>query len=123
MHALPPRLGEGEDVRILHLDLHPDNVMLTSRGPVVIDWRNATEGPAELDVAMSAVIFAQLAVEPGHPLASRAAALLTAFLDAVGGELLTVLDDAVVIRRNDPAVTAHERDQLDAAARFIRGHR
>ena len=30
-----------EDARLLHLDLHPDNVLLSSRGPVVIDWTNA----------------------------------------------------------------------------------
>ncbi|MET8042914.1 phosphotransferase [Micromonospora sp. NPDC005215] len=98
LHALPPRLGErdgdgdgdGDGDRILHLDLHPDNVMLTSRGPVLIDWRNATEGPADLDVALSAVILAQVAVDREHPLAPPAATLLDAFLDRVGGGLLTV---------------------------------
>ena len=25
----------------VHLDLHPDNVMLADTGPIVIDWRNA----------------------------------------------------------------------------------
>ncbi|MEH0973809.1 phosphotransferase [Micromonospora sp. CPCC 205546] len=68
LHALPPRLSKREDVRVLHLDLHPENVMLTSRGPLVIDWRNATEGPADLDVALSAVILAQVAVDEGPTL-------------------------------------------------------
>lgn len=36
---------------IVHLDLHPDNVMLTSRGPVVIDWSNAGRGDANAEVA------------------------------------------------------------------------
>lgn len=31
---------------VLHLDFHPANVMLTSGGPVVIDWTNARAGPA-----------------------------------------------------------------------------
>ena len=35
--------GTGE--RIVHLDLHPLNVMLTAGGPVVIDWTNAADGP------------------------------------------------------------------------------
>lgn len=122
LHALPPRLSECDDARILHLDLHPENVMLTSRGPVVIDWRNATEGPADLDVALSAVILAQVAVEDEHPLASPAATLLDAFLDCVGGNLLTVLDRALAIRRNDPALTTSERERLDAAAVLITGH-
>src|SRR5580693_1192815 len=40
----PGTLGSGHAVQ--HLDLHPGNVMLTSRGPVVIDWTNARAGAA-----------------------------------------------------------------------------
>jgi aminoglycoside phosphotransferase (APT) family kinase protein len=36
---------------LLHLDLHPENVLMTADGPVVIDWTNAARGPAEVDVA------------------------------------------------------------------------
>jgi aminoglycoside phosphotransferase (APT) family kinase protein len=36
---------------VVHLDLHPDNVMLTSRGPVVIDWSNAGLGDPDVEVA------------------------------------------------------------------------
>jgi aminoglycoside phosphotransferase (APT) family kinase protein len=46
---LPAPLGDG--VSLLHLDLHPDNVILTARGPYVIDWPNAARGPALGDVA------------------------------------------------------------------------
>ena len=48
-------LGRGE--RILHLDLHPGNVMLTAGGPVVIDWTNASAGPPGADVAMTYLIM------------------------------------------------------------------
>ena len=48
--------GPGD--RILHLDLHPGNVMLTANGPVVIDWTNAAAGPAAADVAMAYLIMA-----------------------------------------------------------------
>ena len=41
--------GPGDSV--MHLDLHPANVMLTARGPVVIDWPNASAGPAGCDIA------------------------------------------------------------------------
>ena len=58
--AAPPGwrqpLGSGD--RVLHLDLHPGNVMLTSRGPIVIDWSNAAAGPAGADVAMAYLIMA-----------------------------------------------------------------
>ncbi len=46
---LTPKQGGG-DV-IVHLDLHPDNIMLTSRGPVVIDWSNAGRGDPNAEVA------------------------------------------------------------------------
>jgi aminoglycoside phosphotransferase (APT) family kinase protein len=42
---------------VLHMDLHPANVMLTGRGPVVIDWVGARSGPAGADVAMAYVIM------------------------------------------------------------------
>ncbi|MFI1467891.1 phosphotransferase family protein [Streptomyces wuyuanensis] len=40
---------------MLHLDLHPGNVILTQRGPVVIDWCNAGAGDPAADVAMTMV--------------------------------------------------------------------
>lgn len=45
------------DGRVLHLDLHPGNVMLTSRGPVVIDWSNARSGAGGADVAMAYILL------------------------------------------------------------------
>ncbi|GAB2612111.1 phosphotransferase [Kribbella endophytica] len=63
LHAIPAPSG-AEDSVVMHGDLHPENVMLTADGPVVIDWRNAEEGPAEFDIAMTAIIFAQVALDP-----------------------------------------------------------
>jgi Ser/Thr protein kinase RdoA (MazF antagonist) len=42
---------------LVHLDLHPGNVMLTPRGPVVIDWSNAGMGPRGADVATTWVLL------------------------------------------------------------------
>lgn len=42
---------------ILHLDLHPDNVMLTARGPVVIDWSNVAIGDPLADVMYSWMVM------------------------------------------------------------------
>jgi aminoglycoside phosphotransferase (APT) family kinase protein len=53
LHAIPFEGG-----RLLHLDFHPDNVLLSARGPVVIDWANARSGDPALDVAMTWVICA-----------------------------------------------------------------
>ena len=54
--GLPQPFGAAEG--ILHLDLHPGNVMLTPSGPVVIDWTNAAAGPAGADAAMAYLIMA-----------------------------------------------------------------
>jgi tRNA A-37 threonylcarbamoyl transferase component Bud32 len=48
-------LGEGD--RVMHLDLHPGNVMLTEAGPIVIDWSNGSAGPAGADVAMASLVM------------------------------------------------------------------
>lgn len=42
---------------VLHLDLHPMNVMLAASGPVVIDWTNATRGEGSFDAATSSVLM------------------------------------------------------------------
>ena len=52
-----PRLPDGGD-RIVHLDLHPLNVLYGADGPVLIDWTNAARGHAETDIAQSWLILA-----------------------------------------------------------------
>ncbi|MBO0831529.1 MAG: phosphotransferase [Actinobacteria bacterium] len=47
----------GGGAAVLHMDLHPGNVMLSSRGPVVIDWVGAVAGPAGADVATAYLIM------------------------------------------------------------------
>lgn len=51
-----PAITEGDC--LLHLDLHPANVILAATGPVVIDWTNARRGDPALDVAYTLVIGA-----------------------------------------------------------------
>jgi phosphotransferase family enzyme len=63
--GLPHPLGPGE--RILHLDLHPGNVMLTADGPVVIDWTNASAGPPGADVAMTYLIIGSADADAAPP--------------------------------------------------------
>jgi aminoglycoside phosphotransferase (APT) family kinase protein len=118
LHAVPPRSGS-PDERLLHLDLHPANVLLTPRGPVLIDWANATDGPPDLDVALTAVILAQAAVEPGQPYAQVAAEMLSAFLDATTENPLVMLDRAIARRAADRSLTAAEVALLDDAAALI----
>lgn len=118
LHQVPPQ--HGGDGSILHLDLHPDNVMLSARGPVVIDWRNQAEGPADLDVALTAVILAQVAADASHDWARLAADLLTPFLVYAGGDPARMVDRAVDMRRTDSALTVEEVGLLAQAATIIR---
>lgn len=122
LHALPPA-GHAHPVApgdtVIHLDLHPDNVVMTAGGPVLIDWRNATDGPADFDVAYSALILAQVAVDDGTELAAVAGALIGPFLTAAGGAPLDHLDAATIRRGADPQLTATELEQLASAAALV----
>ena len=121
LHALPPRLSTDPTARILHLDLHPDNVMLTPTGPRVIDWANSEEGPPGLDWGMSAVILAQVAVGD-DPLAEPAGAILAALLD---GNAHAVTDEGLAEARRRRAanvtMTTQEVEVLGDAEELIRG--
>ncbi len=71
--------GEGD--RVVHLDLHPLNVIMSERGPVVIDWPNAARGDGLSDVALTYVLLTcpkmpapritQLAAQPLRLLLAR----------------------------------------------------
>ena len=44
LHAVPP--PPGHDDVVVHLALHPANVILSERhGPALVDWANARTGP------------------------------------------------------------------------------
>jgi len=99
----PPDLGEG---RLLHMDLHPENVMLSPAGPVVIDWTNARAGDPGLDVAMTWVIGATSGGVPGRLFVR---AFLTHFDRA---EIRGYLSAAGGLRIADRNVTDQERDAV-----------
>ena len=48
-------VGEGE--RLIHLDLHPLNVLIGPNGPVVIDWPNAARGDPASDVCLAWILM------------------------------------------------------------------
>ncbi|MEV4497152.1 phosphotransferase [Micromonospora arborensis] len=119
LHRLPARRGVEPTDRVLHLDLHPQNVMVTSRGPVVIDWRNAAEGPADLDVAMTALIFAEVAVSPDAQLADFARAGLDAFQRRAEPPRASQLRNALGMRQVNPTLSVAEKAALDHAAALV----
>jgi aminoglycoside phosphotransferase (APT) family kinase protein len=122
LHALAwPGAAPGE--ALLHLDLHPLNVILRGADPVVIDWSNARPGPPGLDVAMTALILAQVVVTDGmleavgidetaRPALTR---LLEVFAERVGTPYVDRLAAAEELRRRDPYQSQAELAALTRA--------
>ena len=114
-------LGRGD--RLVHFDLHPENVLLSSRGPVVIDWSNASRGEPADDVALTWVILATSEI-PG-PLLFRAVgrvgrdAFVEAFAAAAAEPDARDRIPMVAQRRLqvDPHLRESERAALEALAR------
>ncbi|MFJ8092369.1 phosphotransferase [Streptomyces griseofuscus] len=119
LHALPGRDPADPGARVLHLDLHPDNVMLTPDGPRVIDWSNAQDGSPALDWGMSAVILAQVAVG-STDLAAPARALLGALLADPSRLTEEGVGEALRRRAGNPTMSAEETESLRGAGELVR---
>jgi Ser/Thr protein kinase RdoA (MazF antagonist) len=121
LHGIPALSGAAGLV-VMHGDLHPYNVILTSDGPVVIDWRNAEEGPAEFDIAMTAIIFAQVALDPAFATLSPMLrdALATYLADSI--DPTPGIDVALAARGRNVTLTPEELALLPAQAALIRSY-
>ncbi len=42
---------------VCHADFHPDNILLSTRGPIIIDWTSGTRGHPQADVARTCTLF------------------------------------------------------------------
>jgi aminoglycoside phosphotransferase (APT) family kinase protein len=115
LHAIepPPNVPPaGDGGALLHLDLHPENVLLGRDGPRVIDWTNARLGPPALDVAVTWVILATVRLDSAVARAARDA-FVRAFLASFDREdIRRALPTAVERRLADPNISPHERDDV-----------
>jgi aminoglycoside phosphotransferase (APT) family kinase protein len=121
--AAPEWLGAaGEGSAVLHLDLHPANVMLAGRGPVVIDWANARRGAGALDVALAWVVIAtsDLPEVPARPIIRALRALFVrGFLAQFDrAEVRSALPSAARMRVADRNVNDRERGRVRWLARL-----
>jgi tRNA A-37 threonylcarbamoyl transferase component Bud32 len=82
LHVIPApdwvqAIDDGD--RLVHMDLHPLNVIVTESGPVVIDWTNAARAAALSDVAMTIVLLTCPRM-PGSRIVNTAATPLRAYI-------------------------------------------
>jgi uncharacterized protein (TIGR02172 family) len=59
--------GLPDGSQMCHGDFHPGNIVMTSRGAVIIDWLTATRGHPLSDVARSVVLMSVGQPPPGTP--------------------------------------------------------
>ncbi|MFC5814182.1 phosphotransferase [Nonomuraea harbinensis] len=100
--------------RLLHLDLHPANVIVTAAGPRIVDWANAARGAPGADVACTWLILATTAV-PEAPVPNWQEIMLGAFLDAVDVAAARPYLRVTAARwRADRAIEPAEQAEIDA---------
>jgi len=110
--TLAAPLGDG--AVIVHLDLHPLNVIMSPDGPVVIDWSNAARGDGNADVALTYVlimsgnpdegVFQKLMAKVGRSLFAKP--FLARF---VRKEVMAHLDAAAEYKLADPNMSEAEQ--------------
>jgi hypothetical protein len=118
LHELPAPewvrpVGFGRGDRLLHLDLHPLNVLLGADGPMVIDWANAACGDPSIDVALTWVLLAAGEVPAGRMTSAAVGlgrrVLLKAFLQPFRLEpLRAVMAEVVDWKCGDANMTTDE---------------
>ena len=127
LRTIPPPeglrdIGGGDS--LLHLDLHPNNVLITEQGPVVIDWSNAAVGPGDLDVALTWII-----IKTGPITGNLAARTIgvglreqfcRVYAKAAGeARIRAHATAAAELRLLDPNLLASERDEVFRLARSL----
>ena len=108
-------VGRGD--RLVHLDLHPLNVMVSPRGPVVIDWTGACRGDPAVDVALAWVLIAAGEVPTGRligaVLGRARSVLVTSFIRSFDlNEVGRVMSDVVTWKVLDPHMSAGEQARM-----------
>lgn len=108
-----PVKGNEPGGSVVHLDLHPMNVMLGEHGPVIIDWTNAGRGAASLDAAMTYLLVSTFEVEGAVERIAQRAFGGTFALFRGRRTVAAGIADAAEIRLADPNTTPGERDAVE----------
>jgi len=118
LHAIPAldsmRQVPGGGTQLVHLDLHPLNVIVhPERGPVVIDWANAARGDDLFDVGVTYVLLTCPRVPGPFWLRAMAKPIRTVFARAFerhyrGPELDARIADAAEMKTLDDHMAPDE---------------
>jgi aminoglycoside phosphotransferase (APT) family kinase protein len=120
--AVGAACGRGD--RLLHMDLHPLNVLMAPKGPVVIDWTNAVRGDPAVDVALTWALIASGEIPGGRARAAVVGigrrALLNGFLEPlVNDDCRAILGEVVELKCADPHMSTTEIERMRALARSV----
>lgn len=107
----------GHGNRLLHLDLHPLNVMIGPQGPIVIDWTGACRGDPSVDVALAWVLMQAGEAEVGRMIGAilgRARSMLVrSFLRSFDlTEVRSRLAQVVAWKVSDPHISLAEQTRM-----------
>lgn len=108
----------GDGHVLLHTDLHPQNVILTGTGPMIIDWEGASFGPAIVDVALTWVIVGYSEIPPAPRIQAAVmwafqAAFTRSFVRAAGPLDESWQQTAIRLRLADPNTLPTEAIRLE----------
>ncbi|MFC6342943.1 phosphotransferase, partial [Nocardioides hankookensis] len=104
---------------LVHLDLHPLNVIMADRGPVLIDWTNARVGRPGLDVAVTVLVMVQVGLGD-ETLRDVLLSYSEEFAARVATPYAAELPEATAIRRANPHQTEAEAERFDEAVEITR---
>lgn len=102
---------------VLHLDLHPLNVIMGRKGPVVIDWSSVSLGDPDFDVGLAWIIIGAGEIPGGRALATvlglGRSLLINGFMSGFDRQAIAgKLRDIAAAKLTDPYVTAKEADRM-----------
>jgi aminoglycoside phosphotransferase (APT) family kinase protein len=108
-----PRAEIGYGDSVIHMDLHPLNVIISPNGPVVIDWARAARGGPDTDVALAWALMAAADVPGGRAKAKLLGLGRSMLVDAFVAnfdrtEIAAQLHDIVEWKARDEHMNAKE---------------
>jgi aminoglycoside phosphotransferase (APT) family kinase protein len=115
---LQPAPGVMGGTALLHLDLHPLNVLVSGRGAVVIDWPRAARGDPAADVALTWILLESGQIPGPAPVAAVLGRFRSVFVRSFVAQF-----DLAAIRQQVPAMVDYKVQDENMSAAECRAMR